>query len=432
MKKINDSVKKKLGKDKLKVLLVGGGGREHAIAMALVRSKRLGELIVAPGNAGIAEIAKTAEVAADDLEAQVKLALEEAVDLVFVAPDNPLALGLTDRLWDLGIPAFGPSKRAARIEASKHFAKEIMARAEVPTAAYERFIDAKQAKNALKNRSYPLVIKADGLALGKGVFIVEDEIAAAKAIDDLLEEKIFGEAGAEILFEEFLTGKELTVLALTDGKSFKLLPSARDHKRIFADNKGPNTGGMGVISPVPEYNSELETKIIKEIIEPTLAELARSASTFKGVLYAGLILTEEGPKVIEFNARFGDPEAQAIIPQIESDFLDLIIAVIEERLEDFDLKLKKQAAATVVLASAGYPGAYEKGYPISGLDAVEEDALVFHAGTKKTGDQYLTNGGRVLAVTALADELELALEKCYRNVEKIKFEGVQYREDIGK
>ncbi len=432
MDKYNRQIRKKLNKEKYTVLLVGGGGREHAIAEALVTSPQLERLIVAPGNAGIAEIATVRDVSATDLQGISDLAREEDVDIVFVAPDDPLAAGLTDRLWDLAFPSFGPSQKAARIESSKHFAKELMARAKVPTAAYRRFISAEQARAALEDESYPLVIKADGLALGKGVYICQDRSEAETAIHELLEEEKFGAAGREILFEEYLTGPELTVLAVSDGRSYKLLPSARDHKRAYDGNQGPNTGGMGVIAPVPEYTAELEASIKERIITPILAELERQASPFKGILYCGLMLTADGPKVIEFNARFGDPEAQAVIPLLGCDFLGLVLAVIKEELEAFDLQIKEQASAVVVLASGGYPGAYEKGYPITGLCEEEEDIRIYHAGTAKSGSDFVTAGGRVLAITALAATVDEALEKAYRRVDSINFQGKHFRKDIGK
>ncbi|MDO5734146.1 MAG: phosphoribosylamine--glycine ligase [Eubacteriales bacterium] len=433
MKKINVQVKEKLSKDKLKILIVGGGGREHAIAKALHASPRCGELLAAPGNAGIAKLARCFDCSATDLKGQVDLALNEAVDLVIVAPDDPLAMGLCDRLWTVGIPAFGPSARAARIEASKHFAKEIMSRAEVPTAAYHRFVNPEQALAAIEEADFPLVVKADGLALGKGVIICQDAESAKKAVQDLMCTKVFGEAGAEVLFEEFIEGPELTVLALSDGKTVKLLPTSRDHKRAFDSNQGPNTGGMGAISPVPELSPELLAEIEEKIVKATLAELERSACPFKGVLYCGLILSEKGPQVIEFNARFGDPEAQAVIPLIESDFLELILAVVKEELAEFELKLKDQASAVVVLASGGYPGEYEKGKEITGLDSKDSDSVfVYHCGTRKEGERYLTNGGRVLAISAQAETLDKALDLAYAKAESINFEAVHYRRDIGR
>lgn len=429
-----EKIHEKLNKDKLKILLVGGGGREHAIATALATSDRLGELIIAPGNAGMADLGRLVDIKATDTNALIKLALDEDFDLAVVAPEDPLALGLTDQLWGLGIPAFGPSQRATRLESSKHFAKQIMQKSETPTAAYKRFVDCEDAKRELETCAYPIVIKADGLALGKGVYICEDKAAAEKAVHEIMEEQKFGAAGNEVLFEEYLEGPEMTLLVLTDGKDYKLLPTSRDHKRALDNNEGPNTGGMGVIAPVPEATDEL-LKIIEEtIVRPVLHEMNRAGSPFKGVLYCGLMLTKDGPKVIEFNARFGDPEAEAVIPLIESDLLDVMLAIIEERLGDYDLKLSDDHRAVVVMASGGYPGAYEKGKVIHGLDtfADSEDITVYHCGTREENGQILTNGGRVLAVSAQGKDQEEALQKAYDAVAQIEFEGAHYRKDIGR
>ncbi len=429
-----EKIHEKLNKDKLKILLVGGGGREHALATALAKSPRLGELIIAPGNAGMAELGRTVPVKATALNDLINLALEEDIDLAVVAPEDPLALGLTDHLWALGIPAFGPSQRATRLESSKHFAKQIMEKSETPTAKYKRFVDCEDAKKELESCDFPVVIKADGLALGKGVYICEDKDCALEAVREIMEDHKFGAAGNEVLFEEFLEGPEMTVLVLTDGIDYKLLPTSRDHKRAFDNNEGPNTGGMGVIAPVPEATEEVLQTVEDTIVRPVLTEMNRAGSPFKGVLYCGLMLTADGPKVIEFNARFGDPEAQAVIPLIESDLLDVMLAIIEERLGDYDLKLSADHRAVVVMASGGYPGAYEKGKVIEGLEtfADSEEVTVYHCGTREENGKMLTNGGRVLAISARGKDREEALKKAYEAVEQVHFEGAHYRKDIGQ
>ena len=422
----------------MKILVVGSGGREHAIVRALKRSPRVAEIIAAPGNGGIAADARCLPVSAADLDRMVTLAQNEQVDLVFVAPDDPLAAGLVDRLEAAGIRAFGPNAAAARIEASKVFSKNLMKKYDIPTAGYTVFENAGQALNAIRAVNiYPVVVKADGLALGKGVIICEDYAAAETAVRSIMEDKVFGESGNRVVVEEFIAGPEVSVLAFTDGKTVKPMVSSMDHKRIFDGNRGPNTGGMGTISPNPYYTDELAAECYDTIFLPTIRAMQEEECPFKGCLYFGLMLTADGPKVIEYNARFGDPETQVVLPRLTTDLTDILDAVIDERLDELDIQWNKGACACVVLASGGYPGSYDKDIPIDGLNATGQmdncpDIEVFHAGTSLEDGGLVTAGGRVLGVTASADNLDAALSAAYDAVGKIRFDGMQFRKDIGR
>lgn len=419
----------------MKILVVGGGGREHAIVWKLARSERVTKIYCAPGNGGTAEIAENIPAKATDLETIRDFALNEKIDLVFVAPDDPLAMGMVDYLEAAGIRAFGPRASAARLEASKSFAKELMKKYHIPTAAYETFSDMAAALSYVESCDLPVVIKADGLALGKGVIIAENRDDALKAVKDMMSDGVFGSAGRTIVVEEFLRGPELTVLAFADGKTVKAMVSSRDHKRALDGDKGLNTGGMGAIAPGADLSEEQLREMHEQIFQPTIDAMKAEGSPFAGVIYFGLMLTEDGPKVIEYNARFGDPEAQVVLPLLETDLVDIIDACIDGRLDQQEIKWISRNACVVVMASGGYPGKYETGKKISGLDSAispEEDAIIFHAGTSRDGNVVNTSGGRVLGVTALADSREEAIDKAYEIIKRISFDKCHYRRDIGR
>ncbi len=418
----------------MKILMVGSGGREHALIRKLKESKKVDEVICAPGNGGISFDAECFPVDAGDVNAMVALAREQYVDIVFVAPDDPLALGMVDEMEHAGIKTFGPKKNAAEIESSKVFAKKLMKTYNIPTADYEIFDDAEMALQFIHvHNKYPHVIKADGLALGKGVFIVENYSDAQTAVNSLMKDKIFGDSGNRIVIEEYLTGPEVSVLAFTDGKTVVPMVSSMDHKRAFDGDTGPNTGGMGAISPNPYYHKDLADRCMETIFIPTVEAMNCEGRPFKGCLYFGLILTAEGPKVIEYNSRFGDPETQVIMPRLTTPLIDIIEAVIEERLDTIDITWCDKACACVVMASGGYPGEYEKNIPIYGLakNGQADDVFVYHSGTKSSENGFITNGGRVLGVTALGDTMEQALRRAYDGVSKISFDKGFYRKDIG-
>jgi phosphoribosylamine--glycine ligase len=415
----------------MNVLLVGGGGREHAIAWKIAQSPLCTKLYCAPGNAGIAEIAELVPLAATDIDGIVAWAAQNSIHFVAVASDDPLALGLVDKCEALGLRAFGPTRAAAEIEWSKVFSKGLMKKYGIPTAAFETFTDCEAAVAYAKTQPYPLVIKADGLALGKGVIIAQSAAEAEEAICGMMEGGRFKDSGKQVVIEEYLHGREVTALCFTDGKTVYPMPASRDHKRAFDGDKGPNTGGMGVITPVPEYTPELAARCMEEIIKPAVDAMSAEGRPFKGVLYAGLMLTPDGPMVVEFNARFGDPEAQALLPLLESDLLEVMLAIEEERLESLVLTWTDAACACVCIASGGYPGDYPKGKPITGLNELPEDIIVFHAGTARKDGQLVTNGGRVLAVCTKEKAPKEALERVYGEIGKIKFDGAFYRGDIG-
>ena len=419
----------------MKILVVGSGGREHAIIRKLKESPRVDKIYAAPGNGGISKDAECVNIGAMDKQGIVNFAKENEIDIVFVAPDDPLAAGLVDDLLGSGIRAFGPKANAAVIESSKVFSKNLMKKYNIPTAEYEVFDDPEKAiKYIEKKDKYPVVIKADGLALGKGVIIAKDHDEAKAAVKEIMEDKKFGDSGNNVVVEEFLTGPEVSVLAFTDGIALKPMVSSKDHKRAYDNDEGLNTGGMGTISPNPYYTDEIAEICRKKIFEPTVAAMNSENRTFKGCLYFGLMITPDGPKVIEYNARFGDPEAQVVLPRLKTDFVDIIEAVIEDRLSQIDIEWTNDASACVVMASGGYPLAYQKGIEISGLDENGQvsGAVVYHAGTKFEDGKFLTNGGRVLGITAKGKNLDEALDKAYAAVDKISFEGAHDRTDIGK
>ncbi len=426
----------------MRILVVGSGGREHAIAWRLAQDEAGHESFCAPGNAGTAALATNLPIGAEDVPAIVKWAADEKPDLVVVGPEAPLCLGLVDELAKIGVRAFGPVKAGARMEGSKRFAKEVMAAAGVPTGRAESFTDAAKAKSALPAYGLPVVIKADGLAAGKGVVVAETAEQAEAAIDDMLVGNRFGAAGAEVLVEEFLHGEECSILALVDGENAVLLPGSQDHKRVFDGDKGPNTGGMGAYSPAPVVTDEMLPLIKEKIILPVVRELKKRGVTYRGVLYAGLMVTPPGGKtalsgsavnVVEFNARFGDPETEAVLPRLVGDFATALCHVADGCLKDSDVSVKSESAATVIIASGGYPGSYEKGKLVSGLDeaAAVPGAIVFHCGTKTSPDgAVLTSGGRVFSVTGLGADLRAAVDTAYAAVAKVTFDKSFYRKDI--
>jgi len=416
----------------MKILIIGSGGREHALAWKLRQSPHAGRIFCAPGNAGTAEISENVAIPASDLEALVRFAKENRVDLTVVGPDDPLAAGIVDLFAAAKLRAFGPTKSAARIEASKVFAKELMREQKIPTAEAKIFSESSEALRYCERAKFPVVIKADGLALGKGVIVVADAGTARSAIDEMMNQGRFGDAGRRIVVEELLRGTECSLHALVDGSNYLLLESARDHKRALDGDKGANTGGMGAFSPANNWNSKLQARFEAEIMRPLLRGLLQEGINFRGLLYPGLMITSEGPRVLEFNCRFGDPETQALLPRMKSDLLPLLESTIDGKIGACAVEWDTRAAVAVVLASAGYPGKYETGKPILGLDdaAKLEDVHIFHAGTKRANGKIRTAGGRVLAVTALGSTVKEARERAYEAVSRIQFENCQYRRDI--
>lgn len=416
----------------MKILVIGGGGREHAIVHTLGKSARAPRIFCAPGNGGISDEAVCVPIAATDLKAVVDYAKKEAFDLVVVAPDDPLALGLVDELEAAGVRAFGPRKNAAVIESSKAFSKELMRKYGIPTAKYEIFSDMAAALDHVRACGAPIVVKASGLALGKGVVVAQTVSEAEAAVRSMMEDKKFGESGATVVIEECMTGEEVTVLAFTDGSAIVPMLSSRDHKRAFDNDEGPNTGGMGAYCPCPDYTPETAEFCMERIFRPTIDAMAKEGRPFKGVLYFGLMMTPEGPRVVEYNARFGDPEAQAVLSLLETDLLDVFDAVIDGKLGELEIKWKPGASCCVVMASGGYPVGHKTGYEISGLGDIPEGAFVFHAGTRLEGGKHLTSGGRVLGVTAVAADLASAADRAYEAVSHISFKDAHYRRDIGR
>ena len=419
------------------ILVVGSGGREHAIIKKLKASKGVGQIYAAPGNAGIGVEATCVDIAATDIEAMVRFAKDSGVGFVVVTPDDPLALGMVDAMEREGIPAFGPTAAAARIESSKIFAKELMLKNNIPTAAYKSFDDKDAAVKYIEScGTFPLVIKADGLALGKGVIIAENRNEALDAVESMMSGEAFGKSGLRVVIEEFLKGIEVTVLTFTDGETVVPMASSMDHKRAHDGDIGPNTGGMGTIAPHPMYKKDIADRCMQEIFLPTVRALKAQGTPFKGCLYFGLMLTENGPKVIEYNCRFGDPEAQVVLPLLDADLFAVMRATRDGSLSKVPVRILDKAAACVIIASGGYPGSYKKGLLISGLDesggAADGGATICHAGTKLENGRFLTNGGRVLGVVTTGDTLKQALDRAYREVPNITFEGAFYRHDIGK
>ncbi len=417
----------------MKILVVGSGGREHALAWKLAQDSAEPELYCAPGNAGTAELGWNVAIAATDVAGLRDWCVAERPDLVVIGPEAPLCDGLTDLLEAEGIRVFGPNRAAAELEGSKEFAKEVMAAAGVPTAAYASFTEVEAACAYVRKRGAPIVVKADGLAAGKGVTVAETVEQAETAIRDALEENAFGSAGARVVIEDFLQGEEASILALIDGEHIVLLASSQDHKRIFEKDEGPNTGGMGAYSPASIVNEDVREKVIREVYEPTLAELKRRGITYKGVLYAGLMIEDDQPSVVEFNCRFGDPETQAVMARWKGDMLPAMEAVVDGTLRQELVEWVPEPSACVVMVAGGYPGAYAKGNPIGNIELANqvEDTVVFHAGTALEGDEVVTAGGRVLGITSVGDDLEDALSKAYIAVETISYTEAFYRNDIG-
>lgn len=417
----------------MKVLVIGSGGREHALVWKISQSPKVDKVYCAPGNAGIAQQAECVAIKADDLDGLLAFAQQNQIDLTVVGPEVPLTMGIVDKFQEQGLKIFGPSGKAAEIEGSKTFAKDLMAKYNIPTAKYGAFTDAAEAKAFLDTVGLPCVVKADGLAAGKGVLICETKAEAEEAIADILVDNKFGSAGSRVVVEEFLTGQEVSMLAFTDGRTVVPMVSSQDHKRIWDGDKGLNTGGMGAYSPAPVYTAEIHEIVVPQVLEATVKAMEAEGRSFSGILYAGLMLTADGPKVLEFNARFGDPETQAVLPRLKSDLVDIFLAIIDGRLNEMDIQWHEEAAVCVVMASGGYPETSEKGQVITGLaEAAATGAIVFHAGTKETDGNIVTNGGRVLGISALGNDIARAIANAYRGVEQIKFENMQYRTDIGK
>ena len=419
----------------MKVLVVGSGGREHAVIRALSKNKSIDEIVCAPGNGGIASLAACVNIGATDVDGMVDYAKNNGVDFCVVTPDDPLALGMVDAMETAGIPSFGPNKKAAQIEASKVFAKGLMKKYGIPTAAYEVFTDPADVLAYLQKRNtWPAVIKADGLALGKGVLIAQNEEEAKAAVRELMVDKKFGASGNEVVVEEFMEGPEVSVLSFTDGHVIVPMVSSMDHKRADDGDKGLNTGGMGTIAPSPVYTPEVAKECMEKIFVPTMHAMNKEGRTFKGVLYFGLMLTKDGPKVVEYNCRFGDPETQVVLPLLKSDLFTIMRAVHDEKLADLDIEWSDEAAACIMEASGGYPESYKKGYEIHGLDenGQHPGVYVYHSGTKKENGKFYTNGGRVLGIMATGSDLKEALAKAYAAVDEIGFENMHYRHDIGR
>ncbi|HHV99442.1 MAG TPA: phosphoribosylamine--glycine ligase [Clostridiaceae bacterium] len=417
----------------MRILVVGGGGREHAVVWKLAQNPSVEKIYCAPGNGGISSLAQCISIKATDIEGIKAFSKENNIDLVVVTPDDPLAAGMVDELEKEGIRAFGPKKDAAIIEWSKSFAKDLMKKYNIPTARYEVFDNSKDAIGYLSHQKFPIVVKADGLALGKGVIIAQNFEEAREAVYSIMDEKTFGEAGNRIVIEEFLVGQEVSILAFTDGKTIVPMVSSQDHKRALDGDRGLNTGGMGTFSPSRIYTSEIAQYCMENIFRPTVNAMNMENRKFKGVLYFGLILTDDGPKVLEYNARFGDPETQVVLPRLKSDLLEIFNAVIDERLDEVKVEWDDRAAVCVIMASGGYPQKYQTGYEIEGINEAEkeQDIIVFHAGTRFENGRYYTAGGRVLGVTAMDDTLDGAIKKAYEGVGKINFKDAHYRRDIG-
>lgn len=415
----------------MRVLVVGGGGREHALVWKLKQSPRVKEIFCAPGNAGIAALATCVNISAEDIPGLLAFAKDKGIDLTLVGPEAPLCAGIADRFQEAGLKIFGPSRAAAEIEGSKVVAKDIMAKYGIPTARYAVFTSSEDAAQYINQIGAPCVVKADGLAAGKGVIVAMDNETALDAVRSIMVDRDFGEAGKLVVVEECLVGEEVSILAFTDGVNVVPMVSSQDHKRVFDNDQGPNTGGMGAYAPAPVYTPALHRQVMDEIIVPMIRALDAEGRAYSGVIYAGLMITGTGPKVLEFNARFGDPETQPVLSLLETDLIEIIDAILEKRLDSIDIKWKKQSSVCVVLASGGYPGSYEKGKVIKGLDQVSPETMVFHAGTAKKDGEIVTAGGRVLGVTAVGPDILAAIKSAYETVEKISFDGMQYRKDIG-
>ena len=418
---------------KLRILVVGGGGREHALAWKLAQSPRAEQVFCAPGNAGIARHAQCVPISASDLDALADFAQQEKIGLTVVGPEMPLASGIVDVFQERGLRVFGPTRRAAVLESSKVWSKDFFARYDLPTGHFAAFDAPEDAIAYLDTQEFPVAVKADGLAAGKGVTIAHTREQAVEAIQDSLVRGVFGDSGRRLVIEEFLSGREISVMALADGERLYVLPPSEDHKQINDDDQGPNTGGMGAYSPVPFFTQDLFEQVVETILRPTIRHMAEEERSFTGCLYAGLMLTEEGPKLLEFNCRFGDPESQVVLPRLDADLVDLLGAAVNGRLQEAVAPTAAGAAVCVVMASGGYPGDYQTGKLIHGLETVEamRDVVVFHAASKETDEGLVTSGGRILGVTGLGDSLPAAIATAYRGVEAISFDGAHFRRDIG-
>jgi phosphoribosylamine--glycine ligase len=418
----------------MKVLVVGGGGREHALIWKIAQSPRVRKIYCAPGNAGISEQATIVPIKANDLNGLLSFALEEGIDLTVVGPEEPLTKGIVDLFESKNLMIFGASRKAAEIEGSKAFAKEMMKKYRIPTASYEIFEDQKEALRYIRKQGAPVVVKADGLAAGKGVLICKTVEEAVQSVEKIMVEKTFGEAGRRVVIEEYLVGEEASYIAFTDGKAILPLASSQDHKAIFDGDEGPNTGGMGAYSPAPVVTDQVHERIIEKILRPIIQGMGEEGRPYKGVLYAGLMICDGHPKTLEFNARFGDPETQPVLMRMKGDIVPILEACMKGNLSQYRIEWNPQAAVCVVMASEGYPGDYEKGRPIEGLEEVSttKDVFVFHAGTALKDGRMVTNGGRVLGVTGLGEDIPRAIERTYEAVKKINWEGVHYRTDIGR
>lgn len=416
----------------MKVLVVGGGGREHALVWKLAQSPKVDKIYCAPGNAGTASLAENIPVAADDVENLLAFAVVNSIDLTVVGPEAPLMEGIADRFQGAGLKIFAPSKRAAAIEGSKALSKDLMAKYHIPTAKYATFTDAEEAIACVKEWGAPIVVKADGLAAGKGVVVAFDTDEAIQAVKEIMEDNLFGDAGSVVVIEEYLDGEEVSILAFTDGFTVVPMVSAQDHKRVFDGDKGPNTGGMGAYSPAPIYTDALAEEVQKTILQPTIDALRAEGRLYQGVIYAGLMVTADGPKVLEYNARFGDPETQPIMMRLETDLVEIIEAILDGKLQNINIQWYEEPAVCVVMVAGGYPGKYAKGEEILGLEGLDnEKVTVFHAGTAEKNEQIVTAGGRVLGVTARAATIAEAIQSAYATVEKISFKDAFYRKDIG-
>ena len=417
----------------MQVLVIGGGGREHALAWKIKQSSRVEKIFCAPGNAGIAEIAENISIAADDIKGLLEFALQKEIGLTVVGPEQPLVKGIVDQFEEKGLRIFGPNERAAELEGSKSFSKDIMKKYELPTAEYKTFNSADIAKKYIKIKNCPLVVKADGLAAGKGVLLCQTTDEALAAVDSIMGKRSFGEAGDQIVVEEFLEGEEVSVLAFCDGQTILLMDSAQDHKAAYDGDKGPNTGGMGAYSPAPIFTETMQQKVRDRIMLPMIRAMQQEGRPYKGILYAGLMLTKTGPQILEFNARFGDPETQPLLARMDSDIVPIFEACIDGTLDQCPLEWKNESSVCVVMAAKGYPNSYEKGKPISGFKDANSlpGVMVFHAGTKQYDGEVLTSGGRVLGVTATGENISTAISRAYEALKKIQWDGIHYRKDIG-
>lgn len=427
--------------NKQNILIIGSGGREHAIGWKVAQSLKAGQIFFAPGNGGTSKIGINVDIKATDIKGLLEFAKKEKIDLTLALPDDPLALGIVDEFKKAGLRIFGPTKQASKLEWSKAFSKDFMQKHNLPTAKFKVFTNFEKAKEYASKQSLPIVIKASGLALGKGVLICQNLEEANDALENMFIKKVFGDAGTTVVIEEFLTGPEISIHAFSDGKNYKMFPSSQDHKKIGENNTGLNTGGMGTIAPLPRQRggqafvtNELLKDIEENIVNPTIEAMNKDGNPFLGVIYPGLMLTKDGPKILEYNARFGDPETQTYMRLLDTDILDIFNACVDGKLDQKEISWSKKFACTIVLASGGYPENYEKGKVITGVDEAEiqPDIVVFHAGTKIENNKLITNGGRVLGVSAIGDTLEEALQKAYKAIKKISFEGMQYRKDIGQ